>query len=50
MMKLNPTKLALLLAQRRVDMYRRFLPEWPALADSYARDVQRLTEALKVKT
>jgi hypothetical protein len=44
MMKLNPTKLALLLAQRR------FLPEWPALADSFARDVQRLTEALKVKT
>lgn len=38
------------LAQRRAEDYRRFIPEWPALWQSFARDAARIEAALKGST
>ena len=42
----NPT---LRIAQRRASDYKRFLPEWPALWQSFQRDAERIEAALKGK-
>lgn len=40
----NPT---LRIAQRRADEYRRFIPEWPALWQSFQRDAEQIKAAMK---
>jgi hypothetical protein len=37
-------------AEDRAALYRHLLPEWPALADSFARDAARIAAALKAKS
>lgn len=36
--------------QQRADQYRRFLPEWPALAESFAREAKAIADALRGKS
>lgn len=41
---------ALTAAQRRAELYKRFLPEWPALAESFAREAKAIADALRGKS
>lgn len=45
----NTTREALRSAEYRAEMYRRFIPGWPALAETFEREAKRLAEALKAK-
>lgn len=35
--------------ERRAELYRHFFPEWPALAQSFEREAERIAAALKDK-
>lgn len=37
-------------AERRAELYKRFLPEWPALAESFAREAKAIADALRGKS
>lgn len=41
------TQAAVRMLRQRAEMYRHFLPEWPALAESFEREAAALAEKLK---
>lgn len=45
----NVTRQAMRSAEYRAEMYRRFIPDWPALAEAFEREAKRLAAALKAK-
>jgi hypothetical protein len=40
---------SLAMLEKRAESYRRFLPEWPALAQAFEREAARVAAALKDK-
>ena len=45
----NVTRQAMRSAEYRAEMYRRFIPGWPALAETFEREAKRLAAALATK-
>jgi hypothetical protein len=45
----KPSVISLRKALACAEMYRYFVPGWPALAESFERDAKRIAEALKAQ-
>ena len=43
----KPSVISLRKAKACAELYRHFIPEWPALAESFERDAARIEKALK---
>lgn len=48
-MKPNVNRETLRKLQHRAELYRQFIPGWPALAESFEREAARIAAALKDK-